>query len=138
MTVIDVGDNAVIVAEIAPNSTDVPTIKFSPTSVTLLPPAGIPNTGLMLRNMGALVYVNRVLAALAPYGVVTMTEAAPEPAGVVAVIWVLETTFMAVAATPPTVTPVASVKLVPLIVITVPPAVEPVAGATLLTVGGAP
>jgi len=53
------------------------------------------------------------------------------------VMLVDETTTTLVAATPPTVTLVAPVKLVPVIVIAVPPAVEPVAGETEEIVGGA-
>jgi len=56
---------------------------------------------------------------------------------VTAVTLVDETTTTLVAATPPTVTLVAPVKLVPVIVIAVPPAVEPVAGETEEIVGGA-
>ena len=48
-----------------------------------------------------------------------------------------ETTTTLVAATPPTVTLVAPVKLVPVIVIAVPPAVEPEVGETEEIVGGA-
>ena len=54
-----------------------------------------------------------------------------------AVMLVGETTTTLVAATPPTVTLVAPVKLVPVIVIVVPPAVEPLAGETDEIVGGA-
>ena len=76
------------------------------------------------------------MAELDPLGVVTTTLAVPaDPAGVVAVIVVAFTTVTLVAATPRIVTPVAPVKLAPVIVILVPPKVEPLAGLTLLTVG---
>ena len=76
-------------------------------------------------------YVNGFVAVAVPLGVVTATLFAPTvPAGVTAVTLVDETTTTLVAATPPTVTLVAPVKLVPVIVIAVPPAVEPVAGET--------
>ena len=76
-------------------------------------------------------YVNAFVAVAVPFGVVTATLFAPRvPAGVTAVTLVDETTTTLVAATPPTVTLVAPVKLVPVIMIAVPPAVEPVAGET--------
>ena len=73
---------------------------------------------------------------MVPPTVVTNTLAAPAvPAGVVAVILVELTTVTLVAATPPMVTPVAPVKSVPVMVMTVPPAPDPVEGETLVTVG---
>ena len=76
-------------------------------------------------------YVNALAKLAVPPGVVTATLFAPTvPAGVTAVMLVDETTTTLVAATPPTVTLVAPVKLVPVIVIAVPPAVEPEVGAT--------
>ena len=58
------------------------------------------------------------------------------PAGVTAVITVVETATTFVAATPPTITLLALVKFVPVIVIAVPPRVEPEVGLTLVIVGG--
>ena len=76
-------------------------------------------------------YVNALAKLAVPLGVVTATLFAPTvPAGVTAVTLVDETTTTLVAATPPTVTLVAPVKLVPVIVIAVPPAVEPEVGVT--------
>jgi hypothetical protein len=67
---------------------------------------------------------------------VTVTVTAPAvPAGVVAVIEVLFTTTMLVAAAAPNVTVAPAAKLVPVIVTAVPPDVAPVFGDTLLTVG---
>ena len=81
-------------------------------------------------------YVNSVLAALLPAGVVTTTLAVPaDPAGVVAVMDVELTTDTLVAATPPNVTPVAPVNPVPVIVTAVPPAVVPLVGVKDVTVG---
>ena len=58
------------------------------------------------------------------------------PAGVTAVMVVVEVTFSAVAATPPTVTLVVpATKFVPVIVISVPPIVEPLVGLTDVRVG---
>ena len=67
---------------------------------------------------------------------VTTTLAVPaEPAGVVHVIDVAETTLTLVHAEPPTVTVEPLPKFVPVIVIDVPPAVEPAVGDTAVTVG---
>ena len=72
-----------------------------------------------------------------PPGVVTTTCFAPAvPAGVTAVMLVAETTITLVAATPPTVTLVAPVRFVPVIVIDVPPRVEPLVGLIDVIVGG--
>ena len=68
---------------------------------------------------------------------VTTTLAVPaEPAGVVHVIDVAETTLTLVHAEPPTVTVEPLPKFVPVIVIDVPPAVEPDVGDTAVTAGG--
>ena len=68
---------------------------------------------------------------------VTATLFAPTvPAGVTAVTLVAETTTTLVAATPPTVTLLAPVRFVPVIVIDVPPRVEPLVGLTDVIVGG--
>jgi hypothetical protein len=77
------------------------------------------------------------LFADVPPGVVTLTDAVPEPAGVVAVIDVALTTLKDAAGLPPTVTDVAPVNPVPVIVIEVPPASGPLAGETPVTVGTA-
>ena len=67
---------------------------------------------------------------------VTATLFAPAvPAGVTAVMVVVEVTFSAVAAIPPTLTLVAPVRFVPVIVISVPPRVEPLVGVTAVIVG---
>ena len=68
---------------------------------------------------------------------VTATLFAPAvPVGVTAVMVVVEVTFSAVAATPPTVTLVVpATKFVPVIVIDVPPRVEPLVGVTAVIVG---
>ena len=75
------------------------------------------------------------MAALVPMGVVTKTLAVPAvPAGVVAVMVVELTKAKVAALTPPMVTPVAPVKLVPVMVMAVPPVVGPVAGEILVIV----
>ena len=58
-------------------------------------------------------------------------------APVVPMIVVAFTTFNAVTATPPIVTPVTPVKFVPVMVTGVPPACGPIAGTTFVTVGAA-
>jgi len=68
--------------------------------------------------------------------VVTKTLAVPAlPDGVKHVTEVADVMFTPVHAEPPTVMPVAPVRLVPLMVIIVPPAVEPLVGDTEVTVG---
>ncbi len=66
-----------------------------------------------------------------------MVFAPAAPAGVVAVIEVASTTFTLVAATPPTVTLLAPVKLFPVMVIAVLPEAGPDDGLTLAIVGAA-
>ena len=79
-----------------------------------------------------------MLAALVPPGVVTSTLAVPAvPAGATQVSVVALMTTTPVAATPPMVTPVAPVKLVPVIVTRVPPAAVALLGEIAVTVGAA-
>ena len=69
---------------------------------------------------------------------VTKTLAVPTAwAGAVTVIEVGLFTTRLVAAVPPMVTPVAPVKLVPVMVMLVPPAIGPLVGEILVTVGAA-
>ncbi len=75
-------------------------------------------------------------SAEVPAGVVTVTSTVPVPAGAVAVIGVALLTVKVVAATVPNLTPVAPVKLVPVMVTEVPPAVDPEVGLMPVTVGG--
>jgi hypothetical protein len=82
--------------------------------------------------------VNKLLAALVPPGVVTTTLAKPAlPAGTVQVAEVLLTTVKLLQATPPTVTPVAPVRLLPVMVMDVPPSVGPLAGEIEVKEGAA-
>ena len=127
-----------LVAATPPTVTLVAPVKFVPVIVIAVPPAVEPFAGETEEIVGGAKYVNAFVAVAVPLGVVTATFFAPTvPAGVTAVTLVDETTTTLVAATPPTVTLVAPVKLVPVIVIAVPPAVEPVAGETEEIVGGA-
>ena len=103
-----------------------------------VPPAAAPDDGDTPDTVGAARYVNNVFAAFDCPPTVTTTLAVPAvPAGVVHVIDVAEATVTPVHAEPPTVTPVAPVKLVPVIVIDVPPAAAPDDGDTPDTVGAA-
>ena len=78
------------------------------------------------------------MAALVPPAVVTKTLAVPAlPAGVEQVAEVADVMVTPVHAVPPTVIPVAPVKLVPVMVMDVPPAVGPLVGETEATVGAA-
>ena len=78
------------------------------------------------------------MAAFVPPGVVTRTLAVPsDRAGVTAVrLLPSEATTTFVAATPPMVTPVAPVRLLPVIVTLCPPPIAPPAGLMPLIVGG--
>ena len=76
------------------------------------------------------------MAAVVPPAVVTRTLALPAvPAGVVQVMLVALATLKLLHAVPPTLTPVAPVKLVPVRVMLVPPAMGPALGDTAVTVG---
>ncbi len=78
------------------------------------------------------------MAALVPPAVVTKTLAVPAlPTGVVQVAVVLLVTLKAEHAEPPTVMPVAPVRLVPVMVMDEPPAVGPLVGEMAVTVGAA-
>ena len=112
-------------------------VKFVPTIVIVVPPAAGPLDGLTLAIVAAVlpVYVNAAVAVAEPPAVVTTTFCAPDPEGVVAVSVVEFTTVKPVAATPPMVTLLAPVKLVPTIVNEVPPSAGPVFGLTLAIVG---
>ena len=123
-----------LVAATPPTVTLVAPVKLVPVIVIAVPPAVDPNNGDKEVIVGT--YVNAFVAVAVPPGVVTATLFAPTvPAGVTAVMLVNETTTTLVAATPPTVTLVAPVRFVPVIVIAVP--VEPVTGETEELVGGA-
>ena len=96
-----------------------------------------PTVGEMLVIVGAgTTYVNALGKLTVPPAVVTATLCAPAvPGGVSAVIEVALTTTTLVAATPPTVTLLAPVKFVPVIVKGVLPKVEPTVGEMLEMVG---
>ena len=73
-----------------------------------------------------------------PLPVITVTSTAPSaPAGAIALIVVALSTTNCAAAWPPKFTPVAPVRLVPVIVTVVPPAGGPPFGLTDVTAGAA-
>src|SRR5689334_9300937 len=118
-----------------------PLTKFAPLIVTEVPPAVVPEVGLIPltegAGNGAAAYVNPfVFVPASPPGLVTVMLTAPlECAGVVAVIVVLPTTVTFVAAELPKLTLAPEAKPVPDIVTEVPPAAAPLAGETPLTTG---
>ncbi len=125
-----------LVTKAPPTFTLVAPNKFVPTIVIVVPPKVEPLVGVIDVIVVAARYVNAFTAVAVPPRVVTTTYFAPAvPAGVSAVMEVLDTTTRFVAATPPTVTLLAPVKLVPVMVMAVAPKVVPEFGLTLEIVG---
>jgi hypothetical protein len=123
---------------LVPNSTLVALVRFAPVMVTCVPPAVVPDVGLMPVTVGlGARNVNTAAApvALVPSGVVTVTSTGPaDCAGAVAVIDVSELTVKAAAVEPKS-TLVAPVKSIPVIVTVVPPVANPERGVIPVTVG---
>jgi hypothetical protein len=117
-----------IVTEVAP-------VKFVPVMVTDVPPAVLPEAGVMDVTVGGgATNVKRPAPVNVLSVVVTLTSTAPLAwAGVVAVIDVGVTTVKAAAGVPPNDTPETPEKPPPPIVTTVPPEVEPLDGVTDVT-----
>ena len=126
-----------LVAALPPTFTLVAPVKFVPVMVIEVPPNVVPDVGLTLVMVGnGTTYVNTLFNEIVPPGVVTETFLAPAvEAGVTAVILPGLTTTTLVAAMPPTITLVAPVKLVPVMVMDVPPKIVPDFGLTLASVG---
>ena len=126
-----------LVAATPPTVTLLAPVKLVPVIVIAVLPVVGPTSGLTLAIVGAgTTYVNALGNDAVPPAVVTATLCAPAvPAGVTAVIEVALTTKTLVAGTPPTVTLLAPVKFVPVIVKAVPPNVVPKVGAMLAMVG---
>ena len=121
-----------------PNFTLLAPSKFVPEMVMAVPPSVVPNVGETKVSVGTdmSMFVNAASLVSEPLGVVTTTSLSPTvPAGAIATIEVAEATTKLVAGTPPTVTLVAPVKLVPLNVRAVPPVMGPLPGATDESVG---
>ena len=112
-------------------------VKSVPVMVIAVPPRVVPEDGLTPEIVGVgTTNVNALGKLAVPPAVVTATSCAPSvPARVNAVMLVDETTFTLVAATPSTVTLLAPVKFVPVMVIAVPPRVVPDDGLTPEIVG---
>jgi hypothetical protein len=81
------------------------------------------------------VNLSAVTIAEVPPAVFTLTATVPEPFGDLAVISVSETTLMMVPLVCPKSTPVAPLKLLPVMVTAVPPAARPEEGEILVTDG---
>ena len=127
-----------LVTETPPNFTLLAPSKFVPEMVIAVPPSVVPNVGDTNVSVGTdmSMFVNAASLVSEPLGVVTTTSLSPTvPAGAIAIIEVAEATTKLVAETPPTVTLVAPVKLVPLNVRAVPPVMGPLPGATDESVG---
>ena len=134
--VIEVAVATTLVAATPPTVTVEP-VKLVPAIVIDVPAVSGPDVGDTLAMVGRATYVNALALVAVPPMVVTATLCAPAvPAGVVAVMTVAVLVKI-VAATLPTFTLVAPVKLVPVIVIVVPPATGPEIGATVVMVGSA-
>jgi hypothetical protein len=129
-----------VVAGTSPNFTEVAFSIPVPFTATTVPPVVAPDDGrtLVTEGVAANVYRSALDAALVPPGPVTVTSTvAAEWVGVVAVIFVDDTTVNVVAAVDPSFTAVAPVKPDPVRVTTVPPVVVPEVGETAVTAGGA-
>jgi hypothetical protein len=119
------------VAATPPIATALAPVRLPPVIVIVVPPVVGPALGLTDVIVGAGTYVKPFARLPVPPGVVTDTGFGPaRPVGVTAVMLVALVTENDVAATPPIVTPLANVKLVPVIVIVVPPDVGPWFGVT--------
>jgi len=134
--VMDVADTTRLVAGTPSIFTLVAPVKFSPVIVIAVPAERGPDGGLTLVIVGAAIYVNALALVAIPPIVFTEILCVPTlPAGVIAVMDVADATITLVASTPPTVTIVAPVKLLPVIVIVVPPVIGPETGLTDAIVG---
>lgn len=111
--------------------------KLVPVTVINVSPTSGPLDGLTVKIVGRVVlYVKAICLVAVPPGVVTATLFEPAvPAGVTADMEVELATIKLVASTPSTVTTVAPVKFVPVMVIVVPPPTEPDTGLTAEIVG---
>ena len=127
-----------LVAAVPPTVTLLVPVKLVPVIVIVVPPEDEPDVGATVVMVGAATYVNAPVWVTLPPGVVNTTSFRPAvPAAVIAVTEVALSTFTLVAATPPTTTLLAPVKLVPVMVIVVPPKAEPDVGETVVMVGAA-
>ena len=123
----------IFVASTPPTFTLVVPVRPVPVIVIGVPPRVDPALGVTVEIVGGSdAYVKPPARVVVPPGVFTVTPALPEgPAGVTAVILVALNTATSVANTSPTLTLIALVNFVPVMVIAVPPAVEPPLGETV-------
>ena len=136
--VIDVALTTVtFVAATPPMVTVAPATNRVPVMVTFVPPFTPPTLGAMAVTVGACAAVTVKFVALVavPPGVVTAIGPVVAPVGTVVVIVVAFVTVKVGCDVPLNVTPVAPVRLVPVMVTAVP--VAPVVGVKLVTVGAA-
>src|SRR5262249_45706229 len=130
------------VAALVPKVTALAPVNLLPVMYTTVPPAVLPEVGLIAVTEGAVaaeyVYWSAAPVADVPLGVVTVISTTPAArGGAVARMVVAETTVKLVAAVVPKDTPLAPLKFVPVIVTTVPPPVVPEVGVIAVTVGAA-
>jgi hypothetical protein len=131
-----------VVAGVPPKETALAPVNALPVMVTTVPPAMVPDVGVIPVTAGtaAAVYVNRSAEDVAdvPLGVVTvMSTVAAACGGAMASSDLSDTTAKLLAATVPNDTPLAPVKPLPVTVTTVPPDDEPDVGVIAVTAGTA-
>jgi hypothetical protein len=134
---VELTTTTLLAAPALPKVTAVAPVRAVPVMVTDVFPAIGPLVGLTAVTVGTGTYVNwsTELVGLIPPGFVTVTSTAPLPAGLVAVICVSELIVKLEAGVAPKLTPVAVLKVVPVIVTVVPPTAGPEVGLMLETVG---
>ena len=115
-------------------ASELPVTKPIPTIVTAVPPAVVPESGVMLVNVNGVTYVYEIMSV--PLGVVTVTVTSPaEPEGAVMLIVVAVSALM-VARLGPKDTEVAPTRFVPVILTNVPAVVGPDDGEMRVIIGG--
>src|SRR5271170_781772 len=131
----EVAESAVTLAAVVPNLTEVAPLRLVPVMVTGVPPAVVPDVGLIPVRVGGVtkVYLSADDVVDVPPGVVTVMSTVPAAsAGAVAVMEVAESA-VTLAAVVPNLTEVAPLRLVPVMVTGGPPAVVPDVGSMPVT-----
>jgi hypothetical protein len=137
-TVISVDETTVTeVPALDPKATELVAEKLVPAIVTVVLPEVDPETGFTDVTVGRLEYVNwsAELVKEDPKKFVTVMSTVPVPAGLTAVISVVESTTKLAAGVDPKSTALALLKSVPVTATVVPPAGTPSVGLTELTTG---
>ena len=126
-----------VVALNPPNRTEVAPLKLIPVIVTTFPPVVPPKGGEMLVMTGGKIYVKGEDFLVGPPPVVTIMPTGPGAirAGVIQVNVLLSITVNVEQLKSPTVTSVAPIKSVPIIVTVFPPVVLPKFGEMLVSLG---